>query len=116
MVYPEGTRSPDGRLLPFKKGAFLMAIEAGVPIVPVTISGSSAIMPKGEVRIEPSTVRVRIHEPIDTRPYSKDNIAELMEMTRRKILSAMSEEEIALSRRAEAENSSQQAAGSGQME
>ena len=46
VVYPEGTRSPDGHLLPFKKGAFMMAIEAGVPVVPVSISGASAIMPK----------------------------------------------------------------------
>src|ERR1700759_704558 len=41
VVYPEGTRSPDGRLLPFKKGAFMMAIEAGVPVVPVTVSGAT---------------------------------------------------------------------------
>ncbi len=96
MVYPEGTRSPDGRLLPFKKGAFMMAIDAGVPIVPVTISGSSRIMPKGEIRIEPSTIHITVHDPIPTDAYTKDNIDELMELTRAKIYSALSEEELAL--------------------
>ncbi len=96
MVYPEGTRSPDGRLLPFKKGAFMMAIEAGVPVVPVTISGGSRIMPKGEIRLTPSTVVLTVHEPIPTTGYSRENIAELMSLTRAKILSALSEEEIAV--------------------
>ncbi len=96
MVYPEGTRSPDGRLLPFKKGAFMMAMEAGVPIVPVTISGGSRIMPKGEIRLTPSTVVITVHEPIPTTSYSKDNVAELMRLTRAKILSALSEEELAV--------------------
>jgi 1-acyl-sn-glycerol-3-phosphate acyltransferase len=89
VVYPEGTRSRDGRLLPFKKGAFMMAIEAGVPIVPTTILGGTQIMPKGEVRVFPSTVRITLHEPISTRGYSKENVAGLMEMARAKVLSAL---------------------------
>src|SRR2546423_6781008 len=63
VVYPEGTRSRDGRLLPFKKGAFVMATEAGVPVVPVTISGGTQIMPKGEIKVFPSTVRITVHPP-----------------------------------------------------
>jgi 1-acyl-sn-glycerol-3-phosphate acyltransferase len=93
VVYPEGTRTQRGRLLPFKKGAFMMAIQAGVPVVPVTISGSAAIMPKGEVRVTPGTVRITVHEPISTAGFNRDNIAELMETTRERILSALSDEE-----------------------
>lgn len=93
VVYPEGTRSPDGRLLTFKKGAFMMAIEAGVPVVPVTISGCTQIMPKAQVKVYPSTVRITIHDPISTEGYSKENVHELVEKARLKILSALSEEE-----------------------
>ncbi|MGA9768609.1 MAG: lysophospholipid acyltransferase family protein [Blastocatellia bacterium] len=89
VVYPEGTRSPDGRLLPFKKGAFMMAIDAGVPVVPVTISGATRIMPKAQVRVYPSTVRITVHDPISTSDYSKENVAELMERARTKVLSEL---------------------------
>ncbi|HSO76709.1 MAG TPA: lysophospholipid acyltransferase family protein [Blastocatellia bacterium] len=94
VVYPEGTRSKDGRLLPFKKGAFMMAIDAGVPLVPITISGATKIMPKGQVKVFPSTVRITIHEPISTSGYSKENVVELMENTRAKIFSALADEEV----------------------
>jgi 1-acyl-sn-glycerol-3-phosphate acyltransferase len=93
MVYPEGTRSKDGKLLPFKKGAFMMAIDAGVPVVPVTVSGATRIMPKGEFNVFPSTVRITVHEPISTAGYSRGNVNELMERTRAVIYSALSEEE-----------------------
>jgi 1-acyl-sn-glycerol-3-phosphate acyltransferase len=93
MVYPEGTRSKDGKLLPFKKGAFMMAIDAGVPVVPVTVSGATKIMPKGEFNVFPSTVRIIVHPPLSTTGYSRDNVAELMQKTREMIYSALSEEE-----------------------
>ena len=93
-IYPEGTRSRDGRLLPFKKGAFMMAIDAGVPVVPVSISGSTKIMPKGQIKIFPSTVYITVHEPISTDSYSRENITELMKRTRAKVISALSEEEV----------------------
>ena len=93
VVYPEGTRSPDGRMLPFKKGAFIMAIEAGVPVVPVSISGSSTIMPKGEIKIFPSTIHVTIHEPISVDGYSRENITELIALTQSKVVSALTEDE-----------------------
>jgi 1-acyl-sn-glycerol-3-phosphate acyltransferase len=96
VVYPEGTRSSDGGLLPFKKGAFMMAIDAGVPVVPITISGATRIMPKAQIKIFPSTVRVTIHEPIPTTGYSKSNIAELMDKTREKIFSALDDQEVEL--------------------
>lgn len=94
IVYPEGTRSSDGRLLPFKKGAFVMAMEAGVPIVPISISGAVRVMPRSGISIRPETIRVTVHEPIDTKGRPKDKIAELMELTRGKIVSALDPEEI----------------------
>lgn len=97
VVYPEGTRSRDGGLLPFKKGAFMMAIEAGVPVVPVTISGATKIMPKGQIKVFPSTVQITIHDPISTDGYSKENVIELMQRTRAKIFSALGEQEAELS-------------------
>jgi 1-acyl-sn-glycerol-3-phosphate acyltransferase len=85
-------------VLPFKKGAFMMAIEAGVPVVPVTISGGTQIMPKAKVKVYPSTVRITIHEPISTERYSKENAHELMEKARAKIISAMNEDGVAQQR------------------
>lgn len=93
VVYPEGTRSRDGRMLPFKKGAFMMAIDAGVPVVPITVSGATRIMPKAEIKVFPSTVRITIHDPISTAGYSKENVVELMERARAKIFSALDETE-----------------------
>jgi 1-acyl-sn-glycerol-3-phosphate acyltransferase len=89
VVYPEGTRSPDGQMLPFKKGAFMMAIEAGVAVVPVTVSGATQIMPKGKIAIWPSTVRLTIHDPIPTGGYSRETVAELVSRAREKIMSAL---------------------------
>lgn len=97
VVYPEGTRSRDGRMLPFKKGAFMMAIDAGVPVVPVTVSGATKIMPKAQVKVFPSTVRITVHDPISTAGYSKENVLDLMEQTRTKILSALDPSETELS-------------------
>lgn len=91
VVYPEGTRSPDGRLLPFKKGAFLMAVDAGVPVVPITVSGSSRVMPKGKVRILPGTIRLTIHEPISTDAYSRANVSELVHLVRARVISALAD-------------------------
>jgi 1-acyl-sn-glycerol-3-phosphate acyltransferase len=64
VVFPEGTRSTDGRLLPFKRGGFLLAAKTGTPIVPVTINGSHKILPKGEWRLRPGIVHVHVGEPI----------------------------------------------------
>lgn len=66
MVFAEGTRSRDGRLLPFKKGPFILAISAGVPVVPVVVEGAFERTPKGARYVRPGTVSVRIGEPIST--------------------------------------------------
>jgi 1-acyl-sn-glycerol-3-phosphate acyltransferase len=66
MIYPEGTRSRTGELLPFKKGGFIMAIKAGAPVVPVAIDGARAAMKKGSLIIRPVTVRLRFGPPVET--------------------------------------------------
>lgn len=72
LVYPEGTRSPDGHLLPFKKGTFVMAIRAGVPVVPVSLAGTQRLMRKGDWTLHPGQVIVRYGPPVDASEYSPD--------------------------------------------
>jgi 1-acyl-sn-glycerol-3-phosphate acyltransferase len=70
LAYPEGTRSYDGRLLPFKKAMFAIAINARVPIVPMVLIGAQKIAPKGSLRISPGEVTVRFGDPIDASAYT----------------------------------------------
>ena len=70
LIYPEGTRSPDGRLQEFKKGAVALAIKAGVPIVPVLCSGAQRIMAKRSLEIHPGVIFVEFLEPIDASKYT----------------------------------------------
>ena len=63
-IYVEGKRSFDGKLLPFKKGPFYLAMECGVPVVPVTIVGTHALMPKKRFQVSPGTVKIVFHDPI----------------------------------------------------
>src|ERR1041385_849893 len=70
LIYPEGTRSPDGRLQDFKKGAVVMAIKAGVPIVPVACSGAHRIMEKRSLVMHPGEILVEFLNPIDSTTFS----------------------------------------------
>lgn len=88
-VFPEGTRSPDGRLQEFKPGAFKIAVRAGVPIVPVTIRGTSDLLPKGSLAPRPGRVDVIIGEPIDSREFGEKRIDELIDRTREAIASQL---------------------------
>src|SRR6185369_10828189 len=64
MAYPEGTRSRDGKLLPFKKGPFHLAMDSGIPVVPVTIIGAHEVWPKGYLRVSPGTLTIIFHPPM----------------------------------------------------
>ncbi len=70
VMFAEGTRSWDGRLQPFKKGAFVLAIQAGVPVLPAAVVGSRAVMPKGAWRIRPGEVEIRVGEALETESLS----------------------------------------------
>ena len=82
MIFPEGTRSKDGRIRPFKKGGFVMAVDSGVPIVPVIIRGTLPIMAKSSLRINRGDVEMEIAKPIDTIDYSRETKEELMDRVR----------------------------------
>lgn len=73
LIYPEGTRSPDGRLQEFKKGTAVMAIKSGVPLVPVACSNAHRIMEKRKLKIRPGHVLVEFLEPIDPANYTLDD-------------------------------------------
>ncbi len=77
-VFAEGTRSPDGRMRPFKKGAVLMAIQAGVPLVPVSIAGTQHLMRKGSRKINRGNVTVRFDPPIDASQFTVERRNELL--------------------------------------
>jgi 1-acyl-sn-glycerol-3-phosphate acyltransferase len=72
LIYPEGTRSPDGRLQQFKKGTAVMALKSGVPVVPVACSGAHRIMKKRKLAIHPGTILVEFLDPIDSTKFSLD--------------------------------------------
>ena len=85
LIFPEGTRSRGGELLPFKKGGFIMAIKAQAPIVPVAVSGGRAAMQKGSWFVRPVMVDVRIGAPVETAGMSVDDRDELIEIVRARI-------------------------------
>ncbi len=64
VFFPEGTRSPDGRLLPFKRGGFWLAVKTRTPLVPITIAGSGALLPKGDWRIRGGEIEVTVGQPL----------------------------------------------------
>jgi 1-acyl-sn-glycerol-3-phosphate acyltransferase len=85
LIFPEGTRSRTGQLLPFKKGGFVMAIKAGVPVVPVAIAGGRNAMRKGSAFVRPVHVSVRIGRPVPTAGLSLDDRDELVERVRAEV-------------------------------
>lgn len=91
LSFPEGTRSRTGELLPFRHGTFLMAIRAGVPIVPITALGAREIMPKGKAGIRPGTVRLVVHPPVPTRGLKEEDRAALADRVQQIIASAFSQ-------------------------
>ena len=88
-TFVEGTRSPDGRMLPFKKGPFYLAKETSAPCVPVSIWGTETMMAKGSVRIRPGTAHVNFHRPLNPDDY--ETREELMDAVRAAIASGLPE-------------------------
>ena len=96
LVFPEGTRSKTGRLQSFKKGVFVMAIKAGVPIVPISVSGANKIVRRGDFRIHPGTVRITIHDPVSTDGCTITDRSAIAAQVRRAIMEGLSPEELPL--------------------
>lgn len=91
LFFPEGTRSRDGDLLPFKKGAFRFALDIGLPILPISICGTRTLLPPDTMRLFPGRVQLIIHAPIETKAYH-NRLDELIEKTRERIASVLVKE------------------------
>ena len=85
VIFPEGTRSHTNEMLPFKKGAFMLALHTHVDIIPVGISGSRDVMRKGDWRVRDGRIIVRFGEPIPTAGYNERNREELVALVRSRI-------------------------------
>lgn len=89
LVFPEGTRNQTGSLLPFRPGPFQMAIEAGVPVVPITIHGAAERMPKGSVYMRPGSMAVKFHAPVSTAGMRLEDRLDLMASVRQSMQAAL---------------------------
>jgi len=90
LVYPEGLRSWNGRLQPFRRGGFFLALESGAPIVPVSVRGTYELMPRTTWRIRRGRVRIIFHEPIDVSGFTPETMPALMDRVRAAIASGLS--------------------------
>ena len=88
IVFPEGTRSADGAVGRFKKGSFLVAINAGLPVVPVSVSGSRHVMKKGRLMVCPGDVELTIHEPVPTAGVDRDAVLDFAARVRQTVARA----------------------------
>lgn len=82
LVFPEGTRTKDGSLIPFKKGGFVLAVDAGVQVIPVIIKGTYSIMPKNSLLVRRRAVEVVVKAPIDASAYTRKTKIDLMDAVR----------------------------------
>lgn len=92
VLFPEGHRSRDGSLGKFKAGSFYLAIKAGVPVVPVTISGSRAVLKPDSIHVKPGRVEISIHPPVATANLTIDDVESLSSKIRERILSCFRQE------------------------
>jgi len=91
VLFPEGTRTPDGNLLPFKRGGFILARKAAVPVIPVTINGSGSINPANQIVLYSGNITITLHPPIFIPPDLRRSEAEtwMMEAVRGRIESVL---------------------------
>jgi 1-acyl-sn-glycerol-3-phosphate acyltransferase len=83
IIFPEGTRSRDGFLGKFKGGSIMLAMQAGLPLVPISVVGSRHVMKKGELTTKPGHVTVIVHEPVETAANTEPSIAQVRELADR---------------------------------
>lgn len=88
-TFVEGTRSPDGRMLPFKKGPFYLAMETGAPCIPISIHGTETMMAKGSLRIRPGLAHIVFHQPVNPRDFATRE--ELLAAVRASVASGLPE-------------------------
>lgn len=93
VVFPEGARTLDGRMHAFRRGAFSLAVEFGLPVVPVTIDGAYKILPRGSFLPRPGHIKLTVHKPIHAPDSGRHEMAELMEQSYAAIASALPEEQ-----------------------
>ncbi len=89
IFFAEGTRSRDGNLLPFKKGAFRLAIDLQLPILPISIHGSRDVLPSDTMELSPGRIKMVFHDPIDTQGLETGDIQDLLTRTRNVLLEAL---------------------------
>lgn len=85
LIFPEGTRSRDGRIQPFKRGGFFLALRGQVPIVPISIQGTYELMPRGSFFARKGRIQVQFHSPLPVSGYNMDTLPQLMGQVRDKI-------------------------------
>lgn len=92
IIFPEGTRSQDGNLKSFKNGGFVLAVDSGVPIIPIIIHGTWQIMSKNQLRIKPGRVVLEIQKPVESSNFSRKTKNDLLEKVRQIISDGLEEE------------------------
>lgn len=94
IFFPEGSRSHDGKLQPFKKGAFRLAADLDLPVLPVTLNGTREVLGKGTLNLHPGTAEMTIHEPVYPTGIDNEAVTDLMNASRAKIAGALSAKEL----------------------
>lgn len=82
MIFPEGARTKDGKLSSFRRGAYRLAIDTGLPLVPITINGPFDVMKRNSITLNPNRLELTIHKPISTKNLSKEDIPDLINKTK----------------------------------
>lgn len=93
IIFPEGTRTPDGRLQRFKGGSTVVAVKSGVPMVPVAITGTHEILPKGRLLARPGRITIKVGEPVDTSGFTMKQKHELADLIHDKVAELLTTEE-----------------------
>jgi len=89
VIFPEGTRSFDGMIQPFRRGGFFLALESGAPIVPLSVRGTHELMPRGKMFVRKGPVQITFHDPIPVTGYTQETMRELMDRVKEVVSSAL---------------------------